>query len=73
MVQEEAREQTLKYDGKVERVLVESVSDHDESLLTGRMSNNTLVHFPGNQEMIGEFADVKLLECHGFYYVGELI
>ncbi|MBR1642420.1 MAG: tRNA (N6-isopentenyl adenosine(37)-C2)-methylthiotransferase MiaB [Butyrivibrio sp.] len=73
VVQEEAKEQTLKYDGKVERVLVESVSDHDESLLTGRMSNNTLVHFPGNQEMIGEFADVKLLECHGFYYVGELI
>ncbi len=73
VVQEEAREQTLKYDGKVERVLVESVNDHDESLLTGRMSNNTLVHFPGNQEMIGEFADVKLLECHGFYYVGELI
>jgi len=73
VVQEEAKEQTLKYDGKVERVLVESVNDHDESLLTGRMSNNTLVHFPGNQEMIGEFADVKLLECHGFYYVGELI
>lgn len=73
VVQEEAKEQTLKYDGKVERVLVESVNDHDESLLTGRMSNNTLVHFPGNQEMIGKFADVKLLECHGFYYVGELI
>jgi len=73
VVQEEAKEQTLKYDGQVQRVLIESVNDHDESLLTGRMSNNTLVHFPGNKEMIGEFADVKLLECHGFYYVGELI
>lgn len=73
VVQEEAKEQTLKYDGQIQRVLIESVNDHDESLLTGRMSNNTLVHFPGNKEMIGEFADVKLLECHGFYYVGELI
>ena len=73
VVQEEAKEQTLKYDGQVQRVLIESVNDHDESLLTGRMSNNTLVHFPGNKEMIGKFADVKLLECHGFYYVGELI
>jgi len=73
VVQEEAKEQTLKHDGMVERVLIESVNDHDESLLTGRMSNNTLVHFPGSREMIGEFADVKLLECHGFYYVGELV
>ena len=73
VVQEQAREQTLKYDGQTERVLIESVNDHDESLLTGRMSNNTLVHFPGSKEMIGNFADVKLLECHGFYYVGELI
>ncbi len=73
VVQEEAKEQTLKYGGQTQRVLIESVNDHDESLLTGRMSNNTLVHFPGNKEMIGEFADVKLLECHGFYYVGELI
>ncbi len=73
IVQEEAKEQTLKYGGQTQRVLIESVNDHDESLLTGRMSNNTLVHFPGNKEMIGEFADVKLLECHGFYYVGELI
>ncbi len=73
VVQEEAKEQTLKYGGQIQRVLIESVNDHDESLLTGRMSNNTLVHFPGNKEMIGEFADVKLLECHGFYYVGELI
>ena len=73
VVQEEAKEQTLKYGGQIQRVLIESVNDHDESLLTGRMSNNTLVHFPGNKEMIGEFADVKLLECHGFYYVGKLI
>ena len=73
VVQEEAKEQTLKFDGQIQRVLIESVNDHDEALLTGRMSNNTLVHFPGNKEMIGEFADVKLLECHGFYYVGELI
>ncbi len=73
VVQEQAREQTLKYNGQTERVLIESVNDHDESLLTGRMSNNTLVHFPGSKEMIGDFADVKLLECHGFYYVGELI
>ncbi len=73
VVQEEAKEQTLKYAGQTHRALVESVNDHDESLLTGRLSNNTLVHFPGDKELIGDFADVKLLECHGFYYVGELV
>jgi tRNA-2-methylthio-N6-dimethylallyladenosine synthase len=49
---------------------VEGVNDHDEALLTGRMSNNTLVHFPGDRELIGSFVTVKLLECHGFYYIG---
>ena len=53
-------------------VLVESVNDHDPSLVTGRMSNNLLVHFKGDESMIGKIVTVHLIECKGFYYIGEL-
>ncbi|MCR5402549.1 MAG: tRNA (N6-isopentenyl adenosine(37)-C2)-methylthiotransferase MiaB [Butyrivibrio sp.] len=72
VVQETARSQAAKLSGRTETVLVEGVNDHDDSLLTGRMSNNTLVHFPGDKKLIGEFVDVRLDECHGFYYMGTL-
>ena len=73
VVQENARKQAEKLVGRVENVLVEGVNDHDGSLVTGRMSNNTLVHFKGEKELIGSFASVKLLECHGFYFMGEQV
>ena len=56
--------------GKVMPVLVESINDHDPSLVTGRLSNNLLVHFPGDEKLIGTIVDVKLKECKGFYYLG---
>ena len=60
------------YQDTVQEVLVEAVNDHDESLLTGRMSNNLLVHFPGGDCLIGKLVTVKLTQCKGFYYIGEL-
>ncbi len=60
------------HEGSTQPVLVESLNDHDETLVTGRMSNNLLVHFPGKEELIGKIVNVKLLECKGFYYLGEL-
>ena len=59
--------------GTVQKVLVESLNDHDSTLVTGRLSNNILVHFPGNEEMIGSIVDVKLHTCKGFYYLGEMV
>lgn len=58
--------------GTTQDVLVESVNDHDPSLVTGRMSNNLLVHFPGDESMIGKIVTVYLKEAKGFYYMGEL-
>ena len=53
------------------RVLVEEVNEKDADYLTGRMSNNTLVHFKGGKRLIGEMIDVKLTDNKGFYYLGE--
>ncbi|MBQ7956148.1 MAG: tRNA (N6-isopentenyl adenosine(37)-C2)-methylthiotransferase MiaB [Lachnospiraceae bacterium] len=72
-VQEMARKRVQRFAGQTAEVLVEEVNDHDDSLLTGRMSNNTLVHFPGDASLIGTLQTVKLKECHGFYYMGEIL
>ncbi|MBQ7429720.1 MAG: tRNA (N6-isopentenyl adenosine(37)-C2)-methylthiotransferase MiaB [Butyrivibrio sp.] len=72
VVQETAHAQSGKFEGSTQRVLVEEVNEHDNSLVTGRMSNNTLVHFPGDASLIGTFVNVHLDECHGFYYTGKM-
>lgn len=70
-VQTIAGEACAACEGTVKEVLVESVSEQDPSMVTGRISNNLLVHFPGSREMIGSYANVFLKECKGFYYIGE--
>ena len=61
------------HEGTVQEVLVESMNDHDANLVTGRMSNNLLVHFPGSEELIGKLVNVHLTEARGFYYIGEIV
>ncbi len=86
-VQETAREQVAKYEGQVLEALVEEVNESasaaetfvslggkaGEILLTGRLSNNTIVHFVGKEELIGKIVPLRLKKCHGFYYVGEAV
>jgi tRNA-2-methylthio-N6-dimethylallyladenosine synthase len=73
VVQEKARESVSRLAGRVEEALVEEVNSHDSTLVTGRLSNNVLVHFPGDASMIGKFYQVKLTENRGFYYIGERV
>ncbi|MBB2183066.1 tRNA (N6-isopentenyl adenosine(37)-C2)-methylthiotransferase MiaB [Lachnospiraceae bacterium MD1] len=56
----------------VQKVLVEEVNEQDPTLLTGRLSNNLLVHFPGDKSLIGKIIDVSLDESKGFYYMGSI-
>lgn len=73
LVQENARARTARFADTVQEVLIEEVNEHDSSLLTGRMSNNLLVHFPGDVALIGSIRRVRLEVCKGFYYMGTLI
>lgn len=59
--------------GKVLPVLVEEVSKHDENILTGRTEQNTLVHFSGGKDLIGQMVPVKIIENKTFYVIGERI
>ena len=72
-VQEIAAQTCAVHQGTVQTVLAESVNEHDPSLITGRLSNNLLVHFPGDSSMIGRLLPVELKECRGFYYLGERV
>jgi len=56
----------------VQEVLVEERNDHEDGYVTGRMSNNTVVHFAGGEELIGKIVKVYLDESKGFYYMGTL-
>ena len=69
-VQDISAEVCRVHTGTIQSVLVECQNDHDASLVTGRLSNNILVHFPGDESLIGKIVDVYLEECHGFYYSG---
>ena len=73
LVQDCAREQTARYTGTVQEVLIEEVNDHRPGYVTGRMSNNLLVHFPGEASQIGQYVNVSLDECKGFYFMGTIV
>ena len=58
--------------GRTLPVLAEEINRQDASLLTGRLTNNSVVHFAGTKEMIGTIQQVYLKESRGFYYIGSL-
>lgn len=72
-VQEISAQVCALHTGTIQEVLTEAVNDHDPSLLTGRMSNNLLVHFPGDSSLIGKIVKVHLDQCKGFYYMGTMV
>ncbi len=73
VVQDTARARAARLQGQVMEALVEEVNEQDASLLTGRLSNNMLVHFPAGNIRIGQLVQVSLDTCHGFYYTGHVI
>ena len=72
LVQEIAAERSKLLEGKTLPVLAEDVNAQDSNLLTGRLENNSVVHFAADLSRIGTICQVHLTECKGFYYLGEL-
>ena len=62
-----------RFTGAVRSVLIESVNRQDKGYVTGRLTNNSVVHVKGDESLIGRIIDVKLVECRGFYYFGEAV
>ena len=49
------------------------MNKQEEGYVTGRTAKNYLVHFPGDESMIGKIVPVKLCESKGFYYYGKVV
>ncbi len=73
VVMEGAHERCLRFEGQTVTVLVEERNESNPELLTGRLESNMVVHFPGEDSLIGKLVRVKLDKAHGFYYSGTYI
>lgn len=72
-VQEISSGKAMQLEGKTLPVLVEEINRQDSTLVSGRLENNSVVHFPGTKDMIGKIYPVVLEECKGFYYLGRAV
>ena len=72
VVNEVAKEQNAKLEGSTGLVLVEGIDEKDETMVTGRLSNNNVVHFKADASVIGKIVPVVLEEAKGFYYIGRM-
>lgn len=61
-----------RFIGKTLRVLVEG-EGKNEGWLTGKNDENIIVEFPGQAELIGEFADVKIIKTMNWALLGEIV
>ena len=69
-VQDISREMAERFTGTQQTVLVEEPNRQMDGYVTGRLSNNHVVHLPGDASLIGKFVNIRLEECRGFYYMG---
>lgn len=72
VVGEIAHTRCSRFQGQTQTALVEERNEQSTALLTGRLESNLVVHFRGEDSLIGQYVQVKLTEAHGFYYTGEL-
>lgn len=73
LVQSISNEKAMELEGRTLPVLIEEQNEQDSALVTGRLDNNSVVHLPGTSDMIGKIYNVRLKECKGFYYLGEVV
>ncbi len=73
VVKQSSAENEGKDEGRIMEVLVEEKDNEKPGFLTGRLSNNILVHFEGSDDLIGELVSVRLDQSMGFYYYGTLV
>lgn len=59
--------------GKVYDVLVDGPSKNDPTMMSGYTEENKLVHFKGDETMVGTIIKVKITESHTYSLMGEVV
>ena len=70
--QKHSFERNKSFLGKVQNVLIEGISKKSKEHLYGRNSENTVVVFPKNNKLPGEYADVVINNFTSATLIGEL-
>ena len=70
LVESKARERSLRYDGRVEEVLVEAANPKDSTQLMGRTRTNRLVFFPTGHHRSGDLVRVRIDRVRAFSLSG---
>ena len=65
-VNEVSHEHIRRYEGMDMKVLVEGKDDHEEGFVTGRMTNNILVHFAGDESLTDRLLQYILTNVKDF-------
>ncbi len=73
LLKEQAQHINDKYLNKVEKVLVEEISQKDSSNVSGRTPNGKLIHFKGDEKLIGQILPVKITEVGPYSMKGTLM
>ncbi len=72
-VREVVKKSQEKYLGRTLEVLVEGFKEEDgEIILTGRTRSNKIVHFPGDKDMVGTLADIRVKDTSIWSLIGEI-
>ena len=73
-ITQQAMEISRRMVGNIESILVNGYSKKDPGQLSGRTENNRVVNFRcDNPDLIGHFADVKIVQAYANSLVGELV
>ena len=58
---------------KIYDVLVDGLSKTDSNMLSGYTESNKLVHFKGDETLVGEIVKVKIVKSKTYSLIGELV
>ena len=73
MQDEISLERNKEYVGRIERVLVDSLSKRGElGTYSGRTMSNKLVHFVSDDTSVGEFINIEIEEARAFELIGKI-
>ena len=59
--------------GNIYDILVDGESKNNKEMMSGYTETNKMVHFKGDESLIGKIVKVKILESHTYSLIGELV
>lgn len=73
VLEESISQKAKAYVSNTYKVLVDTVSKKDETMLSGYTETNKLVNFKGDSSLIGKIVSIKIIESHTYSLIGEIV